>query len=179
MIHVVAFALGLFAWTFLEYVLHRWFHTARGRNLASREHLRHHGRPDWFTPLLPKALVLAAIIATAAALSTVLAGAAVAATFAGGIALAFFGYDALHRRAHLKAPRNRYGARVRARHFHHHFSAPDMNHGVTTSLWDRVFGTYQEPGLVPVPKKHAHALAWVLDQNGAIAARFADRYRLV
>ena len=41
----VASVAGMLVWTFSEYVLHRWFHTARGANLASREHLVHHVEP--------------------------------------------------------------------------------------------------------------------------------------
>jgi hypothetical protein len=35
---LLAFSGGAFLWTFSEYLLHRWFHTARGSNPASREH---------------------------------------------------------------------------------------------------------------------------------------------
>jgi len=41
---LLAFSGGAFLWTFSEYLLHRWFHTARGSNPASREHLAHHAR---------------------------------------------------------------------------------------------------------------------------------------
>jgi hypothetical protein len=36
-----------------------------------------------------------------------------------------------------------------------------MNHGVTTPLWDIVFGTYEEPETIRVPKKIV--MPWLID----------------
>jgi sterol desaturase/sphingolipid hydroxylase (fatty acid hydroxylase superfamily) len=42
---------------------------------------------------------------------------------------------------------------VRKHHFHHHFENPKMNHGVTTPVWDLVFGSYEPATVVHVPGK--------------------------
>jgi sterol desaturase/sphingolipid hydroxylase (fatty acid hydroxylase superfamily) len=174
------FVFGCFAWTLVEYVMHMSFHLARGKNHASREHLHHHAHPDYFSPALQKAAVALTIVATAVALGSLVISFKVGVAFSAGLGSGYLVYEWLHRRAHVAAPLNRYGASIRARHFHHHFVAPNNNHGVTTSLWDRVFGTYIEPEQVPVPRKHAHALAWVLSSDGAsIDDRFRTSYRLV
>lgn len=174
-----ALLLGAVAWTLLEYILHRWFHEARGSNHASREHLAHHARPDYFSPGIQKAAVWATIASVSLVSAYLLLGAQFSMAFTLGLSTGYIVYEWLHRLAHVIAPLTTYGANVRARHFHHHFVAPHMNHGVSTALWDHVFGTYAAPHQVPVPKKHAHALAWVLGADGDIAPEFRAAYKLV
>jgi hypothetical protein len=79
--------------------------------------------------------------------------------------------------AHLRPPAGRYGTWLRRHHFHHHFGHPMANHGVTTAVWDRAFGTLQEPEQVRVPRRLA--LPWLVDADGELHERFRDDYRLV
>jgi hypothetical protein len=51
------------------------------------------------------------------------------------------------------------------------------NHGVSTPVWDHVFGTHQSPERVRVPRRLA--LPWLVDDQGALRAEFADDYVLV
>jgi hypothetical protein len=51
------------------------------------------------------------------------------------------------------------------------------NHGVTSPLWDKVFGTYEAPAQVRVPRRLA--MIWLVDEQGELRAEFADRYVLV
>ena len=46
MIYALLFLFGVFGWTLLEYVFHRFFHVSRGKNHGSREHLKHHATPE-------------------------------------------------------------------------------------------------------------------------------------
>jgi hypothetical protein len=48
------------------------------------------------------------------------------------------------------------------------------NLGVTTPVWDRLWGTYDEPGTVTVPRRMAPA--WLLDEAGEVRAEFASDY---
>jgi sterol desaturase/sphingolipid hydroxylase (fatty acid hydroxylase superfamily) len=176
---VLVFIFGAFSWTFLEYVLHRWFHVARGKNHPSREHLKHHATPSYFSPALQKAAMVSVMVPIAGLTAYFVFGVSLALTFATGLGAAYLAYEWLHYHAHVAAPSTGYGSRVRARHFHHHFVAPTMNHGVTTGLWDHVFRTHVPPTAIPVPKKHVHALAWVLGGGDDIDPRFKDVYRLV
>ena len=103
------------------------------------------------------------------------AGAIGAAWIAG--LLAFYGvYEVFHRREHTHAGVGRYGRWARAHHFHHHFVDPRSNHGVTSPLWDHVFGTYQATGVIPVPPRLA--MAWLVDDAGGVRAEHAHRYTL-
>jgi sterol desaturase/sphingolipid hydroxylase (fatty acid hydroxylase superfamily) len=94
-----------------------------------------------------------------------------------GWAVGYFAYEYQHASAHLRAPRNRYEAFVRRHHFHHHFGAPMANHGVSVAVWDKVFGTFQRPERVRVPRRLA--LPWMLDDRGELRPGFTDDYQLV
>lgn len=50
------------------------------------------------------------------------------------------------------------------------------NHGVTNPVWDRIFGTYRDPGVVTVPRRMAPT--WLLDEHGEVRPEFARHYRV-
>ena len=58
-----------------------------------------------------------------------------------GWALGYTAYDQFHWRAHHRDGASRYETWLRARHTAHHYGQPRKNYGVTSDVWDRVFGT--------------------------------------
>lgn len=168
---------GAFFWTFCEYVLHRWFHTARGANLASKEHLAHHARRvylvnylswlSWAGVLLVGMVVLPLAASVVVPLLPALA-------FGAGWTIACFAYEFIHAANHLWAPKTAYGRWARRAHFHHHFHAPLRNHGVTTPLWDLVFRSYDRPDAIVVPRRLA--MVWLLDGSGAVRPEHRETY---
>ena len=83
-------------------------------------------------------------------------------------------YEVLHRRAHTHPPANGYGRWLRRSHMHHHFGAPMRNHGVTSPVWDKLLGTYDEPGVVTVPARMAPA--WMVDAEGRLRPEYEGDY---
>lgn len=169
---------GFVSWSFVEYALHNWGgHLAKGKNSFSREHLRHHAEKDYFSPPLKKlSFALPVLSAAALGLSTVMPG-ALSLAFSLGLGAGWLAYEVVHYRLHKVPPRNAWGRFLRRHHFSHHFRNPWKNHGVTSALWDRVFGTFvpvNEALLVP----RSHALDWLLDENAQIKAEFAADYVL-
>jgi 4-hydroxysphinganine ceramide fatty acyl 2-hydroxylase len=129
------FAAGLFAWTFIEYLIHGWLsHTFR--TFAGPLHAVHHRDPaavfavGAWTP-----------IATAYLVSLAIFGMTSGMIFFSGIVAGFIVYEAIHYRIHFRAPRGAIEGYLRARHLAHHQSNPDASFGVTSNLWDLVFGT--------------------------------------
>jgi len=112
-------------------------------------------------------------------LGTWLLGPAVGVGLAAGWVLGYGFYEFQHAQAHLRAPRNRYERWLRKHHFHHHFGHPMANHGVTIPFWDIVFRTREAPDVVPVPRRLAAGLGWLLDDDGELRAEFAADYVLV
>lgn len=178
---VVAFAAGFALWTLGEYVLHRFaMHELHGKGIMSREHLEHHVTSSWsfsITHLLSWTGMLLVGFGVWMPITWFLVGPLAGASVAVGWAVGYFFYEYQHAVAHLRAPSGRYGRWLRRHHFHHHFGHPMANHGVSTLVWDRVFGTYEVPEQVRVPRRLV--LPWMCGEDGELYAEYRDDYVLV
>lgn len=175
---ILAGLFGCLTWTFLEYVIHRWMgHDRRFRRSPfGVEHVRHHAEGDYFAPTWKKLLIAAGVAALLGVPATMLARGAGAA-YVGGL-IGFYGvYEVIHRREHTHAGIGPYGRWARRHHFYHHFVDARMNHGVTSPLWDLVFGTYREPGTIKVPRRLC--MRWLLDsRTGDVVPAYAGTFVL-
>ncbi len=175
---VLAFLIGAAGWTLLEYVLHRFvFHGASAKSLGAKEHRRHHAQVDYFAPWWQKALAAIAATAIVLPLLSLIAGVQLGGAFTLGFIAMYLLYEVLHRRAHTHAPSNRYGRWRRKNHFAHHFADPRLAQGVTTPIWDGVFGTRLAVERVRVPRRLA--MPWLVGQNGEIHDTYIGDYELV
>ncbi len=132
------FGAGLFAWTFVEYLIHGVLGHAH-RTVVSRMHWVHHSDPSAVFALgawIPVTVVLVG--------GWVIWGAAPSVILFGGVAAGFAGYELIHYRIHFARPACALEERLRARHLAHHFAQPDAIFGVTSRFWDVVFGTEPE-----------------------------------
>jgi hypothetical protein len=138
---IAIFVLGLFAWTFIEYVIHGWMsHTFR--TFATPFHDAHHRDPHAIFTIgawLPIAILWTAGIA----LFRFDAGM----IFFTGVVTGFIGYEAIHYRIHFSRPSRAIEERLRARHLMHHQGAPHRYFGVTSPLWDLIFVTEPRNGM--------------------------------
>jgi dihydroceramide fatty acyl 2-hydroxylase len=135
---MLAFLAGVFLFTFIEYGMHRWLFHARA-SFATESHRTHH-----FSPHQPSAMpffcgLLGGVLIWLA--TTALLGGETGALLTAGIMCTYLYYGVLHDLQHRIRAR---GAWMRARWRDHatHHSTMNRNYGVTTSFWDRVFGTY-------------------------------------
>ena len=143
------FALGVFIWTFLEYLLHRFlFHiqlpikSPRTRETVNGSHLLHHASPRDRNKILVHpvyGLVISALLY--GFLYAVIWNAASAVVVLTGVWAGFLYYEAVHYRVHFSLSGSGFIARQRRTHFYHHFTNNKKCFGVTTPLWDYVFGT--------------------------------------
>ena len=168
---------GIFLWTFLEYIIHRFLgHQKRGRNVIRIEHQRHHAEAHYFAKIYKK-IILAIIVLS---VSTILIGLIFnwleGFAFSSGFAGMYIIYEITHRRFHTKEPVIHYGLKMRIHHFYHHFGSPHFNHGVTTVLWDKVFGTYQKVSIVHVPQKMV--MKWLIDDDMEIKKQYVNIFQL-
>ncbi len=175
---LLAAGLGAAGWTLLEYVLHRFvFHGASPGRLGVGEHREHHARVDYFAPWWQKALAALAAVGIILPLAALATSLAVGIAFTAGFVAMYLMYEVLHRRAHTHPPGGPYGRWLRRNHFAHHFVDPRRAQGVTTSFWDRVFGTRLPIERVPVPRRLA--MPWLVDANGELRPSFTNDYELV
>jgi len=177
---LVAFVVGICTWSFLEYTLHRFLgHDKRTMpNFFSVEHTRHHSEGNYFAPAWKKGLTAVVISALWFALLRLVVGEALAVAYTVGFVGMYVSYELIHLRAHTHAGISAYGRYIRRHHFHHHFVNPKANHGVTSPIWDVVFGTYEPVTEIRVPPKLA--MRWLIDPStGNVWERFAAHYRLM
>ena len=173
---IIYFLGGAFLWTFLEYFLHRFLgHRKQGSNDFTQEHLRHHRETHYFAPAYKKAIAATIVVSALAIILGFIIGWLQGAAFSMGLGIMYITYEVIHKRAHTHAPIGAYGRWLRKHHFYHHFKDPKMNHGVTSPLWDIVFGTNVIPDVVMVPRKFA--LNWLVNLNGEILPQFAGDFK--
>lgn len=166
---------GAIGWTATEYGLHRFaMHELKGRGLASREHLQHHADVTYFSPTPKKLLSAAATTTVVLPLSLATVGRRKGIAFTSGLIAMYFGYEVAHRRVHTHAPKTAYGRWMRRSHLYHHFGGPMRNFGVTTVVYDRLLGSYTEPGTVTVPRRMAPV--WMVDEHGDVLPEYAPDY---
>ena len=143
------FPSGVFAWTLLEYGLHRFvFHirfelrNPKIRQLINASHLNHHAAPrDPDKLLVQLTYGLAVSVVLFAVLFLVSGSLFSTAGILSGIWAGFLYYEAVHYRVHLTSARSGFIARQRRVHFYHHFTNRERCFGVTSPLWDYVFRT--------------------------------------
>lgn len=162
---VIAALLGVLGWSLAEYCIHRWLgHDKRFiRNIFGKEHTAHHSRGNYFAPSWKKAIAAAFGAAILIGPALAVAETANAIAFVTGFVGFYLTYEILHRLEHVWQGVGPYARWARRHHFHHHFHAPDKNHGVTSPIWDWVFGTYTRPDVIRVPEKLQ--MQWLCDPD--------------
>jgi dihydroceramide fatty acyl 2-hydroxylase len=140
-------ALGLVIWTLTEYCLHRFvFHySARsriGKYLVFMFHGVHHAAPRDKTRLvMPPAGGVIVMIALYQIFRLVVPAPWIE-PFCAFFIIGYLVYDYIHYATHhfaMQAPVLRF---LRIYHLQHHYGAKGLRYGVSSPLWDRVFGTY-------------------------------------
>ncbi len=145
------FVLGLFFWTLAEYSLHRFvFHfpakTPWQERLSFLFHGIHHEQPRIKTRLVMPPAVSIPLAAVFFGLFYLFFGLIfslqlwISPVFSGFI-FGYVIYDMLHYSTHHISMKKGYLRLVRQQHMHHHFQTPNMRFGVTSPIWDYVFGT--------------------------------------
>jgi sterol desaturase/sphingolipid hydroxylase (fatty acid hydroxylase superfamily) len=142
---------GLFLWTLAEYLLHRFVFHFKPRNpwqerVAFLFHGVHHERPQSKTRLVMPPAVSVPFGALFYGLFTLVVGVGLGrpawvAPLLAGFALGYLTYDLMHYATHHFRARRGYPKMVRQHHWRHHTQGSDRRFGVSSPLWDRVFGT--------------------------------------
>ena len=169
---------GAASWGTLEYFLHRFvMHVPRGKGLPSKAHLEHHADPSHFASTAEKAATATAVVVPTFPLAARLVGTSTAAVYVTSFVATYLGYEVLHRWIHVRPPRTAYGRWARRNHLRHHYGRPMLNQGVTSPVWDVVFGTSDRTdGPLRVPRRMAPV--WLVDDDGAVRAEYTADYVL-
>src|SRR6266536_309422 len=133
-----AFLVGIAAWTFLEYVIHRFILHEIAYFAAMHE--MHHADPCGFVGA-PTWMSLGSICCGVLLPLLLAIGFDLASSFTAGLMLGYLWYGGAHYVVHhwQQQPGSRLH-RLKRRHVLHHHARKPCNFGVTNSFWDRVFG---------------------------------------
>ncbi len=166
---VVSILSGCFLWILMEYFIHRYLgHVWKIRTPFKKEHQTHHAKKDFFAPIYLK--IIAAVIVVG---SLLLIG--LPKIFAISFTTMYLFYEWTHYSFHKFKPISSWGRKQRKHHFYHHFMNSNQNFGVTTSIFDKVFSTYQSTDQsIRVPK--LFLMNWLKDSEYTISEKFKTDY---
>jgi sterol desaturase/sphingolipid hydroxylase (fatty acid hydroxylase superfamily) len=149
----LVFAVGLVVWSFTEYAMHRFvFHFEIGGHHPAIDRLTflfhgiHHVQPQIKTRLvMPPIVTVPLALLFYQGFRLVLGGSLgrpewVAAMF-GGFVAGYVCYDMVHYATHHLPMRSPLLRALKRHHMQHHYQTPDERYGVSSAVWDLVFGT--------------------------------------
>jgi sterol desaturase/sphingolipid hydroxylase (fatty acid hydroxylase superfamily) len=147
----VAFLIGLFIWTPSEYLLHRFvFHYppkgARQERIVYLFHGIHHHQPQEKSRLVMPPVVSIPLSAVFYGLFTLILGVILGVPhwvgpMVSGFTIGYLNYDLTHYATHHLPLKGRWLKYLKRYHMLHHYKTPNARFGVSSPLWDIVFGT--------------------------------------
>lgn len=139
------FAAGLFFFTFMEYIMHRYLYhipatSERKKKISYTMHGVHHDYPKdksrlAMPPLLSLIIASVLFIIYRAVLGDFVFG------FLAGFLIGYAGYLAIHYSVHAFRVPNNFLKTLWHHHSIHHYRESDRAFGVSSPLWDHVFQT--------------------------------------
>jgi sterol desaturase/sphingolipid hydroxylase (fatty acid hydroxylase superfamily) len=142
------FVAGVVAWSLSEYWLHRlFFHWKPPGKWGERMHFLVHGvhhtwPKDKYRLVMPPAVSIALYFVFLGIFFVVL-GPVYMWGFHAGYVFGYMLYDLTHYYIHHFTPRTEYGRTLKKHHMLHHFKDSSNRYGVSSMVWDHVFGTYR------------------------------------
>ncbi|WP_299024727.1 sterol desaturase family protein [uncultured Thermanaerothrix sp.] len=147
----LGFGLGLFLWSLAEYTLHRFVFHFRPRTPFQERviflfHGIHHAQPQCKTRLVMPPIVSIPLAFIFYGLFWLILSQLFSAphwlgpTFAGFIT-GYLSYDLIHYATHHFPMRRGIWKALKRHHMQHHYKTPDQRFGVSSPLWDYIFGT--------------------------------------
>lgn len=140
------FLFGLAFWTLAEYVLHRWvFHFHPKSEWGKRIHFIFHGvHHDFPKDRLRLVMPLSASIPMATIIYLIFfvffAEFTLSAFFAGFL-FGYLIYDECHYAMHHANFKSGFFKKIKDHHMLHHYADPEKGFGVSSALWDKIFGS--------------------------------------
>ena len=152
---IVLFFAGLFFFTFVEYLMHRYLYhlpatSPRNEKIAYTMHGVHHDYPKdksrlAMPPVLSLLIATVLFILYRAVLGDLVFG------FLSGFLIGYAGYLAIHYSVHAFRVPNNFLKILWHHHSIHHYREPDRAFGVSSPFWDMVFSTM--PRKAPVQQQ--------------------------
>ena len=135
---------GLFIWTFIEYILHRFvFHYLPKPKWAQRLHFIFHGvhhdyPSDALRLVMPPSASIPLAIAFFYLFKLMLPTNYIYAFFP-GFMVGYLFYDISHYAIHHFNFKGSFWKKIKQHHMLHHYQDPTKGYGVSSPLWDKIF----------------------------------------
>ncbi len=141
---VYTFIGAYFFWSFFEYVMHRWaFHFVSNNKVIQKiihgAHGVHHEYPKDTNRLIMPPLPWFITVSLLLGLCYLFMG-DYAFSFIPGLLFGYLSYIFVHYQVHLNRP-PKFLRKMMVHHALHHYKYDDLAFGVSSTIWDRVFGT--------------------------------------
>ncbi len=145
--------LGLFSWSLLEYGFHRFiFHADKylpNHSAAFTVHFLFHGvhhflPMDHLRLVMPPLMFSFFCVIVLSIFSLLIPFYPLLVSFSGAL-VGYIGYDMMHYFFHHGTPAFGHIQEMKTYHMDHHYVNENLGFGVTTKIWDRVFGTLLPP----------------------------------
>ncbi|KAI4303657.1 hypothetical protein MLD38_039259 [Melastoma candidum] len=138
--------LGLLLWTFMEYTLHRFlFHMRTQSYWANTAHYLlhgcHHKHPMDSLRLVFPPVATAILSIPVYNLVKLISTPTTTPALFGGVLMGYVIYDCTHYYLHHGQPAKGMTQKLKKYHLNHHYRMQNKGFGITSSLWDVVFGT--------------------------------------
>ena len=153
-------ALGALTWTLVEYAMHRWlFHFPSRRDPGKVTtfivHGHHHVSPREPSRLAATPVQIGSLALLMLGVFQLTLGAGWSMAMVGFLA-AYLAYEAVHHIAHHGRPRSRLLRAIRRHHLSHHYEhVGRAAWGISSPLWDWVFGTVRPRADAPRAERAA------------------------
>lgn len=144
--YIEYFFIGLFVWTFTEYIMHRFvFHYVPKNKIGLRLHFIFHGVHHDY-PSDAKRLVLPPSVSIPLAtgfyfLFNAILPANYVFGFFPGFILGYLFYDISHYAIHHFNFKGKIWKSIKQHHMLHHYQTPSKGYGVSSPFWDKIFGS--------------------------------------
>ncbi|MBN8834160.1 MAG: fatty acid hydroxylase [Niastella sp. SCN 39-18] len=144
------FFAGIFFWTFFEYIMHRWvFHFVSEKESTQKiiyvMHGNHHEYPRdkerLFMPPVPSLIISSVLFSLFWLIGMALGIREFAFAFFPGFIFGYLVYGSMHYAIHAWNPPYKWMKGLWRNHHLHHYKNEHQGFGVSSTLWDHVFGT--------------------------------------
>jgi sterol desaturase/sphingolipid hydroxylase (fatty acid hydroxylase superfamily) len=144
---------GIAIWSLVEYTMHRFvFHyepkSSWGKRLHFMVHGVHHDYPQDASRLVMAPIVSLPLAAIFYGLFYLIFGQHTPAAFA-GLLIGYLFYDMLHYATHHLPMKSGVWLFLKRYHLRHHYQDDHAGYGVSSPVWDHIFGTTSERGQKP------------------------------
>jgi 4-hydroxysphinganine ceramide fatty acyl 2-hydroxylase len=146
--YFVHFGIGIFVWSIFEYAIHRWLYHIQFKHkriqwFFEAFHQYHHNFLDKHHVLNAGFLLIYPLFVFYWGLYFTITNNIISTNFfCCGLLTYYFAYEIVHYLIHYKKFTKGYMYFIQQYHLHHHYKAGNKNYGNTSTLWDKILGTY-------------------------------------